>query len=79
MAQRPFNYNRLVRETKRPRPSMTACGASTSGSGRSGLDGESAPSPYPQGIQDQTWMLKKRISASEKAFQTGIVVPPILA
>ena len=40
---------------------------------------ESAPSPFPQGIQDQTWMLKKRSSASENAFQTGIIVPPIFA
>ena len=56
------------------RPSTTASGASTPGSARRGSHSQPA-----QGIQDQTWMLKKRSSASENAFQTGIIVPPILA
>ena len=37
------------------------------------------PVPPSHGIQDHTWMLKKRISASVNAFHTGISVPPILA
>ena len=57
-------------------PSTTASGASSAlGTGL----GPPRLSRTDHGIHDQTWTLTKRTSASENAFQTGMVVPPIFA